>query len=58
MYPIELSDTMRTINPVMKIKNLYLVYLAFSFEFKIKSKEIKINNGKYKGPINLLNSSL
>ena len=46
MQPSELSDNIIIPNPTNKTKNLFLLYLRFSFEVKINNNEIKINTGK------------
>jgi len=46
MYPNELSDKIIAPKPRKKIKNLFLLYLRFSFEVKINNNEINIKTGK------------
>ena len=58
IQPSELSEKIITPKPRKKIKNLFLLYLIFSFEVKINNREINIKTGKYKGLINRLNISL
>ena len=54
----ELSDKMIIPSPIKKIAYLFLLYLRFYFEVKIKNNAVKINTGRYKGLTNLLNNSL
>ena len=42
----ELSDKIIIPKPEKNIKNLFLLYLRFSFEVKINDNEIKIKTGK------------
>ena len=46
IYPNELSDKIITPKPRKKIKNLFLLYLRFSFEVKMNSNEVNIKTGK------------
>ena len=46
IYPSELSDKIIIPKPRKKTKNLLLLYLRSSFDFRINNNEIKIRTGK------------